>query len=145
MKSTFTYTRNGSGQILNDLLTAIQEEFPRNYFQIIITSHSPIILSDIPQENSIFLKRNEDGKIVQDKHGIQTFGANIYTLYKDAFFIKDGLAMGSFARKKINSWIEEIKEGEADADDIKKKLELIGEPIIRKRLEKMFKREENIL
>ena len=123
-------------QILNDLLTAIQEEFPRNYFQIIITSHSPIILSDIPQENSIFLKRNEDGKIVQDKHGIQTFGANIYTLYKDAFFIKDGLAMGSFARKKINSWIEEIKEGEADADDIKKKLELIGEPIIRKRLEK---------
>ena len=44
--------------------------------------------------------------------------------------------MGSFARKKINSWIEEIKEGEADADDIKKKLELIGEPIIRRRLEK---------
>lgn len=123
-------------QILNDLFTAIQEEFPRNYFQIIITSHSPIILSDIPQENSIFLKRNEDGKIVQEKHGIQTFGANIYTLYKDAFFIKDGLAMGSFARKKINSWIEEIKEGEADADDIKKKLELIGEPIIRRRLEK---------
>ena len=124
-------------QILNDLLTAIQEEFPRNYFQIIITSHSPIILSDIPQENSIFLKRNEDGKIVQDKHGIQTFGANIYTLYKDAFFIKDGLAMGSFARGKINSWIEEIKEGRTDADDIKKKLELIGEPIIRKRLEKI--------
>lgn len=118
-------------------MTAIQEEFPRNYFQIIITSHSPIILSDIPQENSIFLKRNEDGKIVQDKHGIQTFGANIYTLYKDAFFIKDGLAMGSFARGKINSWIEEIKEGGTDADDIKKKLELIGEPIIRKRLEKI--------
>ena len=44
--------------------------------------------------------------------------------------------MGSFARKKINSWIEEIKEGKADADDIKKKLELIGEPIIRRRLEK---------
>lgn len=123
-------------QIIKDLLDTIKTIFPENYFQIIITSHSPIILSDIPQENSIFLKRNEDGKIVQEKHGIQTFGANIYTLYKDAFFIKDGLAMGSFAREKINSWIEEIKEGEADADDIKKKLELIGEPIIRRRLEK---------
>lgn len=132
-------------QILNDLLNAIQEEFPRNYFQIIITSHSPIILSDIPQENSIFVKRNEDGKIVQDKHGIQTFGANIYTLYKDAFFIKDGLAMGSFARGKINSWIEEIKEGRTDADDIKKKLELIGEPIIRKRLEKIVQEREEPL
>lgn len=124
-------------QILHDLLAAIQEEFPDKYFQIMLTSHSPIILSDVPQENSIFLKRNEEGKIVQDKHDVQTFGANIYTLYKDAFFIKDGLAMGKFARGKINSWIEEIKEGRDNEDDIKKKIELIGEPIIRKRIERI--------
>ena len=45
--------------------------------------------------------------------------------------------MGSFARKTINSWIEEIKTGKQDADDIDKILELIGEPVIRKRLERM--------
>lgn len=123
-------------QILNDLLNAIKEAFPKNYVQVIITSHSPIILSDIPRGNSIFLQC-QDGKIVQAKREIQTFGANIYSLYKDAFFIKDGLAMGSFARKTINSWIEEIKTGKKDEDDIRKIIELIGEPVIRKRLERM--------
>lgn len=123
-------------QILNDLLNAIKESFPKNHVQVIITSHSPIILSDIPRGNSIFLQC-QDGKIVQAKREIQTFGANIYSLYKDAFFIKDGLAMGIFARETINSWIEEIKTGKQNADDIDKILELIGEPVIRKRLEQM--------
>ena len=102
-------------QILNDLLNAIKEAFPKNFVQVIITSHSPIILSDIPRGNSIFLQC-QDGKIVQEKHEIQTFGANIYSLYKDAFFIKDGLAMGSFARETINSWIEEIKTGKQNVN-----------------------------
>lgn len=60
-------------QILNDFLTAIQEYFPHSYFQIIITSHSPIVLSDIPHENSIFLRKDGD-KIVQDKmNAAETF------------------------------------------------------------------------
>lgn len=123
-------------QILNDLLNAIKEAFPKNYVQVIITSHSPIILSDVPLNNSIFLQ-HKNGKTIQVKHDIQTFGANIYSLYKDAFFIKDGLAMGSFARETIDSWIEEIKTGKQNADDIDKILELIGEPVIRRRLERM--------
>lgn len=125
-------------EILLDLLDAIGEAFPENYVQVIITSHSPIILSDIPRGNSIFLHR-QNMKIVQAERNIQTFGANIYSLYKDAFFIKDGLAMGSFARKKINAWIEEFKAGKNDVDEFHKILELIGEPIIRKRLERLIK------
>lgn len=125
-------------EILFDLLDAVGKAFPENYVQIIITSHSPIILSDIPQENSIFLHR-QNMKIVQAERNIQTFGANIYSLYKDAFFIKDGLAMGSFARKKINAWIEEVKAGKNDVDEFHKIFKLIGEPIIRKRLEELVK------
>lgn len=125
-------------EILLDLLDAIGEVFPENYVQVIITSHSPIILSDIPRENSIFLHR-QNMKSVQAERNIQTFGANIYSLYKDAFFIKDSLAMGSFARKKINAWIEEVKAGKNDVDEFHKILELIGEPIIRKRLERLIK------
>ena len=125
-------------QIIKDLLDTIKTIFPENYFQIIITSHSPIILSDIPKENAIFLRRNTNGKIIQDKHHFQTFGANIYTLYRDAFFIENGLAMGEFAKETINSWILEIKAGGVDPDGVKKKSELIGEPIIRKRLEKLM-------
>lgn len=126
-------------QILYNFFNALKEAFPEQYIQIIITSHSPIILSDIPRENAIFL-REQDGKIVQVSHNMQTFGANIHNLYKDAFFIKDGLAMGEFARATINAWIEELIERgqEIDVDNINKKIDLIGEPIIRKRMEKML-------
>ena len=126
-------------QILNDFLAAVQEYFPHNYFQIIITSHSPIVLSDIPHENSIFL-RKDDGKIVQDKHTVQTFGANIHTLYRDAFFIKDGVAIGAYAKDKINDWITEFKNNTISEDEMRKKIALIGEPIIQRRLEQIAKR-----
>ena len=62
-------------QILNDFLTAIQEYFPHSYFQIIITSHSPIVLSDIPHENSIFLRKDGD-KIVQVNEGDVVYAIN---------------------------------------------------------------------
>ncbi len=89
-------------------------------FHIIMSSHSPFILSDLPKENVIFLEKykkedpsviNEIQKIgncknVSDKIDInQTFGANIHTLLSHGFFMSDGL-MGEFAKSKI----EEIKK-----------------------------------
>ena len=76
---------------------------------IIIASHSPFILSDLPKENIIFL---EEGKQVKPFKGKQTFGANIHTLLSDGFFMSDGL-MGEFAKGKI----EEIKDFYFDNKD----------------------------
>ena len=86
-----------------------------NEIQLIVTSHSPFILSDLPKENVIFLekyKKNEDKdqkegncKNVTKDIDIKTFGANIHTLLSDGFFMSDGL-MGEFAKSKI----EEIKK-----------------------------------
>lgn len=73
--------------------------------QIIITSHSPFILSDIPKENVIFL---ESGKQVNPSI-TQTFGANIHTLLSHGFFMQDGL-MGEFAKGKIEEIISFHKE-----------------------------------
>jgi len=77
-----------------------------NFF---ICSHSPFILSDIPKENVIFLKREEEtGKCINLSEKVdieETFGQNIHTLLSDSFFIDNGL-MGEFAKGKI----EEIKE-----------------------------------
>jgi ABC-type multidrug transport system ATPase subunit len=68
---------------------------------IIMSTHSPFILSDLPKENVIFL---ENGKEV-NPNITQTFGANIHTLLSDGFFMSDGL-MGEFAKSKIT----EIKD-----------------------------------
>lgn len=69
-------------------------------FHLVLTNHSPFILSDLPKENVIFLK---DGK--QIDVDIDTFGANIHTLLSHGFFMKDGL-MGGFAKEKIQSIIK---------------------------------------
>ena len=50
--------------------------------------------------------------------------------------------MGEFAKETINSWILEIKAGGVDPDEVKKKSELIGEPIIQRRLEKFAQERE---
>ncbi|AJH00113.1 hypothetical protein LF65_03556 [Clostridium beijerinckii] len=85
--------------------------------QLIITTHSPIILSDIPKNHVIFMNKDESGNVMTnelDSHG-ETFGGNIFDLYNDSFFLsKDnkGFAIGKLASssiKKVNEKLKEIK------------------------------------
>lgn len=129
-------------RIVRDLLSLLRRQFKGHYFQIILTSHSPIVLSDIPVENCIFLKKKSNGTVCQEERNTQTFGANIYTLYKDAFFLSDDkLAMGEFAQSKINQWIEKIETGELSEEKAYKIIGLIGEPLVRRNVEKMVRRQ----
>ena len=94
--------------------------FPNKRFNLILTSHSPFILSDIPKENIIFLEKGKQVYPFED--GKQTFGANIHTLLSHGFFMKDGL-MGEFAKDKINSIIsyhEELLKKELTKEENKK-------------------------
>ncbi len=106
-------------------------------FHFIITTHSPFILSDIPKENIIFL---EDGKNVSDEVVVDTFGANIHTLLSHGFFMRDGL-MGEFAKEKINEVIRFLNDDDSskiDKKEAKKIIEMIGEPLIKNQLQKMW-------
>ena len=111
--------------------------------QIVITSHSPIIISDILKYNVIFLDRNEDGiKVIdglEDKK--ETFGANIHTLMTDTMFLKNGL-IGDFAKDKLDKVISDLNSRNAITPErkleIKKIIQQIGEPIIRRKLLELF-------
>lgn len=115
-------------------LINLLSNFPKKKFHIIITSHSPFILSDLPKENIIFLKNGKQEKAFEHK---QTFGANIHTLLSDSFFMEDGL-MGEFAKSKITDVIELLKKPQLSEDEIKDCkhiISIIGEPILQKTLE----------
>jgi hypothetical protein len=116
--------------------------FENKSLQIILTSHSPFVLSDLPKENVIFLKKGEDGncQVVDGLHEMkQTFGANIHTLLSDGFFM-DGL-MGDFAKGKIDEVIQYLN-GETvngmDDDKAEKIIQMIGEPILKRHLQQQF-------
>jgi ABC-type cobalamin/Fe3+-siderophores transport system ATPase subunit len=102
---------------------------------IIISTHSPFLLSDIPKENVIFL---ENGKQVYPD--IETFGANIHTLLSHGFFMKDGL-IGEFAKSKINEVIDYLNGKDSpitDDDEAQRYIRIIGEPIVKRQLQRML-------
>jgi predicted ATPase/uncharacterized protein YktA (UPF0223 family) len=115
--------------------------------QIVLTSHSPFIISDLPNHNVIFLQSKEDGTCeVLPSGSMRSFSANIHHLFKDAFFMGRGL-MGSFAEAKINSvinWLNLIEVFDEDItkskkyQEIKRFIEIVDEPIIKQQLLIMF-------
>jgi len=121
-------------------------------FHIILTSHSPFLLSDIPKQNILFLDKDENGncKVVDGlKEKKQTFGANIHTLLSDSFFMKDGL-MGEFAKGKIEELVNFLQEKESEIkshEEASQIIEIIGEPILKMKLRKMldnYKKKNNL-
>lgn len=98
-------------------------------FQLVITSHSPIILSDMPVCCVNILQRNESGETEVRKGEPQTFGENVFNLYRRAFVMKDGL-VGAFASNKIKELFEKIKRGES-GKGVLKEVMMIGDERIR--------------
>ena len=110
--------------------------------QIFLASHSPIMLSDIPRQNVIYLKKdNKDSKtkIVPRENRHETFGANIFRLFQDTFFLEK-TGIGSFAEKKMVKLLEDIHKIGKDAsqkelDRIKKHINIIGDPYLKRNFE----------
>ena len=109
-------------------------------YHLIFATHSPFILSDLPKENIIFLEKGKQVYPFDD--GKQTFGANIHTLLSHGFFMKDGL-MGEFAKSKIDDVIKylnnDIKSTITTDNDAQNIINIIGEPIIKRELQRMLK------
>lgn len=125
---------------LNNLLKLLQILYKDKKVQIIITSNSPFIVSDIQTSNILYLENNK-GRISVTKGSISnTFASNVNNLLIDSFFIKNSL-IGEFAFEKINSILKDILRKDITEEKfeyIKDILEIIGEPIIRKKLEHML-------
>ncbi len=118
-------------------------------FQIILTSHSPILLSDIPTCCCNYLEyKDKDGKTINVKNDQpETFSNNVFELYRNSFFLQNGL-IGRFAAKKIEKLETDIKEGK---DGVVQMINLIGDRRLKMYFEDLFmnsskaKKEENEL
>ena len=97
-------------------------------FQIVVTSHSPIILSDLPVSCINFLHR-EGGTTYLKTDEPQTFGENVFQLYRRAFFMKDGL-VGEFATNKLKYIQDNISD--LNNSNVDKMIAIVGDERIRK-------------
>jgi hypothetical protein len=142
---------NMQREFISNLVDYLNSPMFDNFeFQVFITTHSPIITGDLTSNHVIRLKK-ENGDIRVDK-GTEnkTFAQNIYTLYKDSFYMKDGL-IGKYAEKIIGDVqtslekednssenLNDIIKNEYTLEDMEHIIEEIGEPIIRKHFENML-------
>lgn len=124
---------NGKREYLNNVIMYINKNFVGKNVQVILTTHSPIILSDLPCQNVLFLKNDDKVKEVY-RGEKRTFGANIFDLYNDAFFFSNGCTIGDFASNYISDLYDETKKELSNgkiSDDTMKKIELIGDSFLR--------------
>lgn len=85
-------------KLLLDSITSVPLD---NIYNINITlvTHSPFVLSDIPQSNILCLQKGES----ESRQG-QTFGANIVDLQNESFFLQG--TIGDIAQSCINEVVE---------------------------------------
>lgn len=132
---------------LRDLLVRVElnKSFDIN---VLITTHSPFILSDIPKDNILCMDK---GKVCEDVLK-QTFCSNVYDLLNNQFFMSQ--FVGDIASEKLDNLVRELnklsqecKTKSIDEKIIKRlrnNIDMIGDEFIRmKLLEKLKALTEN--
>ncbi|MDT3370046.1 MAG: hypothetical protein LIR40_15615 [Bacteroidota bacterium] len=120
--------------LINNIPSILSFNGHQMNYQIIFSTHSPMSLSDIPNDRILYICQ---GKVLNDK--MNSFGANITDLMTHSFFLKDGL-VGSFAINKINATIKWLNDSnnKDDAPFHKLLIQNIDEPLVHRKLTEMF-------
>lgn len=112
----------------------------KNRLEVLITTHSPIILSDLANDDIIYLNNNGIDNDYNKKE--KTLGQNIYKLFLNSFYLDN--TQGEFSISFINDIINKLKKFKKNKqtfkqqsdnfNKIEKYIDLIGEDITRNAL-----------
>ena len=140
-------------ELVQQMIIFFETLLPKVRVHMIFASHSPILLSDIPRNNVVFLKYDEVNSGKGDRKVPNTFASNIFDLYRDSFFMQNG-TMGAFAKSKVDALLTKVNSmSEKDSnvkiteDDLRLAY-LIGDPFISRmiwrRLDEVLNEEEEV-
>ncbi|QEM90985.1 hypothetical protein FEI17_10200 [Kosakonia radicincitans] len=110
-------------RLINTILNLLSDS-SKCRFQLIISSHNPIVVSDLPSASVIPV---DPSSSVLGK----TFGSNIYDLYKHRFFVER--SAGEFASNKIRS---ALKDDGIDEKTLRFLIAEAGEPLLVRALQR---------
>ncbi len=128
-------------KLISKLIEYIEKTIFHNikYINVMIVTHSPFVLSDIPKDNILFVKNGYQTDL--ENGDFETLGANIHDLLKHNFFLSNGL-IGDFISRRINEIADDIQKQEDSRkwnnEQILYLINAIGEPIIKEALIEMY-------
>lgn len=130
---------------VNNLISYIQRmELNKTFsFNIILTTHSPFILSDIPACNILALKDGEPDELFKNE---KTLAANIYDILNNGFFMSNFI--GEFSSRLLGEIITKLNTCNVisleQQEILYKQISLIGDDFVHiKLLEKLDLRTNN--
>jgi predicted ATPase len=122
-------------------------------FQLIMTTHSPYLLSDLAQQNVILLKKGEKGEtVLVPSDSFRIFAGNIHDLLANSFFLSDG-SIGQYAKSVLNEVIDrmnywrlrpkptkanEVAAFEKDRIKASQIIPIVADELIRNKLTELF-------
>lgn len=104
--------------------------------QLILTTHSPLLISDIPKQCITIADSKTDQELLKAEditsHAIQTFGANLYDIYSSSFGLKNQRS-GNLSSQYINNILEILDKNilnAIDVENLNSALTIIGDELI---------------
>ncbi|MDN3584625.1 AAA family ATPase [Mucilaginibacter flavus] len=128
-------------EYLSRLIRVLPLIFTGKKLQLVLTTHSPFLVSDLTKSHLIFLRKDSEQRcIVLSPEELQkeTFGGNIGELYLNAFFLKGSL-VSHFAAEKIIALATRIKKAKRNYsldDDLL--LSQLGDRVIQTQIRKFL-------
>lgn len=129
----------------------LQERNADTDIQILISTHSPLLLSDVLPEQITRLDLDSKGYcIIKNSTEKAYFGANIHTILADGFFLN--YTIGEYARSYLQEQLNWLKgaltqgtldrEGQIHVEELSRVVPLIGDAIIRNSFDMLLKQLE---
>lgn len=124
-------------QWLNKMIQGVEAILKKVYtfsnkpkIQIIMATHSPFLITDLPRDNVLLLERKNKGTTnVVITGNPFSFATNLFDVLKNGFFIKNSI--GEFAENKIQELIKEIRDGKELSPELQYVFAQIGDPMLK--------------
>lgn len=96
--------------------------------EVLLTSHSPFVVSDCKQENVLVFKKDaESGKVSSERPDFNTFGASANAITMKVFGQTE--TIGGYAMSKLNALRERLDEGEEPQKLIDEAGKVLGDSV----------------
>lgn len=127
---------------LLDRLSWLDITYPVESINILLVTHSPFILSDIPKNNILYLKNGKPE--IETCKFVNPLGANVNDILHQSFFLEKGF-MGKHIQTKIESLVDFLKSQPSENEEwnlskAEKFISILGDEIIVRQLRVLLAR-----